>query len=96
MLTAEGASVDQALEFAIDDKLLIRRITGRLVHVASGRTYHVEFAPPKVPGKDDVTGEDLIQRADDKYAIRVSLTCSFLFMFLSFSSSSSTVLPFRI
>jgi len=65
MLKAEKAKLDQAFEFAIDDKLLIRRITGRRIHPASGRTYHVEFAPPKVANKDDVTGEPLIQRSDD-------------------------------
>jgi len=49
----------------MDDKLLINRITGRRIHPASGRTYHVEFSPPKVAGKDDITGESLIQRSDD-------------------------------
>lgn len=43
----------------------MRRITGRLIHKASGRSYHVEFAPPKVPGKDDITGEPLVHRDDD-------------------------------
>jgi len=52
-------------EFAIDDKLLIKRITGRRIHETSGRTYHVDFHPPKVAGRDDVTGEPLIQRSDD-------------------------------
>ncbi len=46
----------------------MRRITGRLTHKASGRTYHVEFSPPKVPGKDDVTGEPLEKRSDDNEA----------------------------
>ncbi len=48
------------------DGAIVERMSGRRVHVASGRTYHVKFNPPKVPGKDDVTGEDLIQRDDDK------------------------------
>ena len=65
MLTARNSSIDQALEFKVEDSLLVRRITGRWIHQPSGRSYHTEFAPPKVPGKDDVTGEDLIQRADD-------------------------------
>eukprot|EP00051_Salpingoeca_urceolata_P026637 m.477998 g.477998 ORF g.477998 m.477998 type:complete len:225 (+) comp21008_c0_seq1:58-732(+) len=60
-----GAKVDAAVEFKIDDQLLIRRITGRLIHKASGRTYHTEFKPPKKAGHDDVTGEPLIRRSDD-------------------------------
>ena len=48
------------------DEEIVKRMSGRRVHVASGRTYHVMFNPPKVAGKDDVTGEDLIQRDDDK------------------------------
>eukprot|EP01116_Phalansterium_solitarium_P020308 TRINITY_DN5948_c0_g1_i1.p2 TRINITY_DN5948_c0_g1~~TRINITY_DN5948_c0_g1_i1.p2 ORF type:complete len:239 (-),score=105.36 TRINITY_DN5948_c0_g1_i1:289-1005(-) len=65
MLDAEKAKIDRAFEFAIDDNLLVRRISGRRVHPASGRTYHVDFFPPKVADKDDVTGEALIQRSDD-------------------------------
>lgn len=58
--------VDAVVEIAVDDDEIIRRMSGRRVHPASGRTYHVVFNPPKVEGKDDVTGEDLIQRDDDK------------------------------
>lgn len=58
-------SIDHAVEFNIDDSLLVRRICGRLVHPPSGRTYHEEFQPPKVADKDDVTGEPLIRRSDD-------------------------------
>ena len=65
MLLHRSKPIQHAVELQIDDELLVRRITGRLVHPASGRSYHIEFAPPKVPGKDDVTGEALIQRADD-------------------------------
>ncbi|PRP81552.1 adenylate kinase [Planoprotostelium fungivorum] len=65
MLEKDNVKLDSALEFAIEDSLLIRRITGRRVHPPSGRTYHIEFQPPKISGKDDVTGEPLIQRADD-------------------------------
>ena len=54
-----------AVEMQIDDGLLVSRITGRLVHPASGRSYHKIFNPPKQPMKDDVTGEPLIQRSDD-------------------------------
>lgn len=65
MLEKKKATLDSVLELRIDDALLVRRITGRLIHKASGRSYHVEFAPPKVPGKDDLTGEPLVHRDDD-------------------------------
>lgn len=65
MLTANSKRVDSAVQLLINDNLLVSRVTGRLIHPASGRTYHKEFAPPKVAGKDDVTGEPLIQRGDD-------------------------------
>jgi adenylate kinase len=61
-----GVPIDLVLEIAVPDSEIIERLSGRRVHVASGRTYHVKFNPPKVAGKDDVTGEDLIQRDDDK------------------------------
>jgi len=54
------------VEIDVVDEEIVKRMSGRRVHVASGRTYHVVFNPPKVAGKDDVTGEDLIQRDDDK------------------------------
>ena len=60
-----GINVDYVVEVDVPDAEIIKRMSGRRVHVASGRTYHVVFNPPKVAGKDDVTGEDLIQRADD-------------------------------
>jgi len=66
MLTEMKTKLDRAFEFAIEDKLLLQRITGRRIHPASGRTYHVDFKPPKQKGKDDVTGEPLIQREDDR------------------------------
>ncbi|KAG9149571.1 hypothetical protein Leryth_021512 [Lithospermum erythrorhizon] len=65
MLQKQGAKVDKVLNFAIDDSILEERITGRWIHPSSGRTYHTKFAPPKVPGVDDVSGESLIQRKDD-------------------------------
>jgi len=65
MLQESGQKLDKAIEFKIDDELLVRRVTGRLIHQASGRSYHVEFAPPKKSMTDDVTGEPLIQRQDD-------------------------------
>jgi adenylate kinase len=61
-----GVPIDYVVEIDVPDEEIIKRMSGRRVHVASGRTYHVVFNPPKVPGKDDVTGEDLIQRDDDK------------------------------
>ena len=61
-----GIAIDYIVEIAVEDAEIIERMSGRRVHIASGRTYHVKFNPPKVPGKDDVTGEDLIQREDDK------------------------------
>ncbi|KAL7751385.1 adenylate kinase [Sorochytrium milnesiophthora] len=65
MLEKRGQKLDHAIELSIDDSLLVARITGRLIHAASGRSYHVEFNPPKVPGRDDITGEPLMQRSDD-------------------------------
>ena len=65
-LAEAGISIDYVVEIAVPDSAILERMSGRRVHVASGRTYHVKFNPPKVEGKDDVTGEDLIQRPDDK------------------------------
>ncbi|XP_043263852.1 adenylate kinase [Colletes gigas] len=65
MLKKRKTKLDAVIEFGIDDNLLIKRITGRLIHPPSGRSYHEEFAPPKVPMKDDVTGEPLVKRSDD-------------------------------
>ena len=58
--------VDYVVELQVDDKAIVKRISGRRVHLSSSRTYHIEFNPPKESGKDDVTGEALIQRDDDK------------------------------
>jgi adenylate kinase len=65
---AAGVAIDYVLEIAVPDSAIVERMSGRRVHLASGRTYHIKFNPPKVAGKDDVTGEDLIQRDDDKEA----------------------------
>lgn len=65
-MKAAGVPIDFVVEIDVPDEEIIKRMSGRRVHVASGRTYHVVFNPPKVAGKDDVTGEDLIQRDDDK------------------------------
>jgi adenylate kinase len=59
-------AIDYVLEIDVPDAAIVERMGGRRVHVASGRTYHVKFNPPRVPGKDDATGEDLIQRDDDR------------------------------
>ena len=61
-----GVAIDAVVDIDVPDQEIIRRMSGRRVHLASGRTYHVTFNPPKVEGKDDATGEPLIQRDDDK------------------------------
>lgn len=65
MLEKRKEPLDSVVEFAIDDSLLVRRICGRWFHLASGRSYHEEFHPPRVPGVDDITGEALVRRNDD-------------------------------
>ncbi|MBP8307600.1 MAG: adenylate kinase [Burkholderiaceae bacterium] len=61
-----GVTIDFVLEIDVPDSEIIERMSGRRVHPASGRTYHVKFNPPKVEGRDDVTGEELILRDDDR------------------------------
>ncbi|XP_033727767.1 adenylate kinase 2, mitochondrial-like isoform X3 [Pecten maximus] len=68
LLYSRKTKLDACVEFSIDDSLLVRRITGRLIHVKSGRSYHVEFNPPKKEMTDDITGEPLIRRSDDNEA----------------------------
>lgn len=65
-LQEEGVKTDYVVEIAVDDDEIIKRLSGRRVHPASGRVYHVSFNPPKAEDKDDKTGEDLIQREDDR------------------------------
>lgn len=65
ILEKDNQKITHAVNLKIDDGLLIERISGRRVHLGSGRSYHVKFNPPKVEGKDDLTGEPLIQRKDD-------------------------------
>jgi adenylate kinase len=60
-----GIPIDYVVEIEVKDNEIIKRMSGRRVHLGSGRTYHVEFNPPKVKGKDDLTGEELVQRPDD-------------------------------
>ncbi|WP_410499002.1 adenylate kinase [Chitinibacter sp. S2-10] len=65
-MIAAGVDIDYVVEIDVPDANIVDRMAGRRVHVASGRTYHVKYNPPKVAGKDDETGEELIQRDDDK------------------------------
>ncbi|ART79143.1 adenylate kinase [Oceanisphaera avium] len=63
-----GVAIDNVLEFAVPDEEIVKRMSGRRVHPSSGRVYHLVYNPPKVAGKDDVTGEDLAIRVDDEEA----------------------------
>ena len=65
-MKAANVAIDVVLEVDVPDAVIIERMAGRRVHLPSGRTYHVKYNPPKNEGKDDITGEDLIQRDDDK------------------------------
>jgi len=60
------ADIDHVVEIVVPDELIVERMSGRRTHLPSGRTYHLKYNPPKVAGKDDVTGETLVQREDDK------------------------------
>ena len=64
-ITTSGISIDYVIEITVKDKEIIKRMSGRRMHLASGRTYHIEFNPPKIEGKDDETGDELVQREDD-------------------------------
>ncbi|MEC7887024.1 MAG: adenylate kinase [SAR324 cluster bacterium] len=65
MLAGQNQKIDIVLRLLLKDEVVVRRIAGRRFHVESGRSYHVEYNPPEIAGKDDLTGEPLIQRADD-------------------------------
>ena len=65
-MVAAGVDLDAVVEIDVPDAAIVERMSGRRVHLPSGRTYHVKYNPPKVAGKDDETGEDLVQRDDDK------------------------------
>jgi adenylate kinase len=67
-LRQAGVDVDYVIDFQVPDDEILRRMSGRRVHPGSGRSYHVDFNPPKVAGHDDITGEPLVQRADDNEA----------------------------
>jgi adenylate kinase len=68
-MKAAGVAIDYVLEIDVPDADIVERMAGRRAHLASGRTYHVKFNPPKVAGMDDVTGEPLVQRDDDREAV---------------------------
>lgn len=65
-LKDQGITIDYVVEIAVDDEEIVQRLAGRRVHPASGRIYHVKYDPPKEDGKDDETGEPLVQREDDQ------------------------------
>lgn len=65
-LAEAGVAIDHVVEISVPDDEIVSRMSGRRAHLPSGRTYHVVYNPPKVEGKDDITGEDLVQRDDDK------------------------------
>ena len=68
-VTAAGIEIDACIEIDVPDEEIVKRMSGRRVHQNSGRTYHLVYNPPRVEGKDDETGEELIQRPDDKEEI---------------------------
>lgn len=65
-VTNAGITIDAVIEIDVPDEEIVKRMSGRRAHLASGRTYHLVYNPPKVEGKDDITGEELVQRDDDK------------------------------
>ena len=66
MLEDMNVSFSHVIEIQVDDEIIINRMSGRRFHIASGRSYHIDFNPPKNNGFDDITGEELVQREDDK------------------------------
>lgn len=71
MLEKQGTKVDKVLNFEIDDSVLEERITGRWIHPSSGRSYHSKFAPPKTPGKDDVSGSSYVPSCQYASSVKV-------------------------
>ncbi len=95
-----GIDVDYVIEVNVDDKEIIKRMSGRRAHLTSGRTYHVIYNPPKVEGVDDVTGEPLVQRDDDKeetvkkrLAVYHEQTEPLINYYQSFAASGETAAP---
>lgn len=68
-VTNAGINIDAVIEIDVPDSEIVKRMSGRRAHLASGRTYHIVYNPPKIEGKDDVTGEELVQRDDDKESV---------------------------
>lgn len=68
-VTNAGIAIDAVIEIDVPNEEIVKRMSGRRAHLASGRTYHIVYNPPKVEGKDDETGEDLVQRDDDKESV---------------------------
>jgi adenylate kinase len=68
-VTNAGINIDAVIEIDVVDSEIVKRMSGRRAHLASGRTYHLVYNPPKIDGKDDATGEDLVQRDDDKESV---------------------------
>lgn len=68
-VTNAGIAIDAVIEIDVSDDEIVKRMSGRRAHLTSGRTYHIIYNPPKVEGKDDITGEDLVQRDDDKESV---------------------------
>jgi adenylate kinase len=68
-VTNAGIEIDAVIEIDVPDEEIVKRMSGRRAHLASGRTYHIIYNPPKVEGKDDITGEPLVQRDDDKESV---------------------------
>lgn len=65
-LKDSGVKIDHVVDIDVDDEEIVKRLSGRRIHEPSGRVYHTEYNPPKTAGKDDITGEDLVQRTDDQ------------------------------
>ena len=99
-MKAAGVKLDYVLEIDVPDSAIVDRMSGRRVHPASGRTYHVHFNPPKVAGVDDVTGEPLIQRVDDeeetvkkRLAVYAAQTRPLVEYYQRWSASGDSVAP---
>ena len=99
-MKSAGVKLDVVLEIDVPDEAIVERMSGRRVHMGSGRTYHVKYNPPKVEGKDDATGEPLIQRDDDKeetvkkrLAVYQSQTRPLVAYYTSWSASGATGAP---
>ena len=99
-MKSAGVKLDVVLEIDVPDEAIVERMSGRRVHMASGRTYHVKYNPPKVEGKDDATGEPLIQRDDDKeetvkkrLAVYQSQTRPLVAYYTSWSASGASGAP---